>query len=157
MRTRNFLLLMVFGIVSSATLAAGEGTASLPGPASQTLARIYFYREVGSYLFPRWTSVSLNDDKVGDLGPGTYFYRDVQPGTYRVGVNSDVPYPDQYRTVTVSANTATFIKIYNVPGYGVTYNIGGGSASVYTPTVFGNLVADPLAARREMMGLKPSS
>jgi hypothetical protein len=65
---------------------------SLPGPASPRMARIYFYRDRGNYLTLTWTTVWLNDTKIGSSGPGNFFYRDVQPGTYTVGVDSDVPY-----------------------------------------------------------------
>ena len=138
------------------TIAAAYAQApSVLGPASQTLARIYFYRLVGSNLFPRWTSVSFDDSTVGNIGPGEYFYRDVPPATYRIGVSSDVPYSDQYESVTVTPNSTTYIRVFDVPGYGITFNGGGlnSAPSVHIPSVFGNRVMDPDVARREMVGL----
>jgi Protein of unknown function (DUF2846) len=67
------------------------------------MARIYFYRDRGNYLTLTWTTVWLNGTKIGSSGPGNFFYRDVQPGTYTVGVDSDVPNVDQYRRITVSS------------------------------------------------------
>jgi Protein of unknown function (DUF2846) len=157
--TARFLLgFLVFAFVGA--LAPSPSRAqTYPGPASPSEARIYFYREVGSYMHPRWTGVFLNDEKVGDLGPGTYFHRDVAPGTYKVGVDSDVPYPDQYRTVTLAPGGTIFIRVYNVEGYGVTFSVSGGGRggafmTASQPSVFGNMVVDPVTAAREMAGLQ---
>ena len=104
----------------------------------------------------RWTGVFLNDEKIGNLGERSYFYRDVQPGSYKIGVSSDVPYPDQYRDVTVAPNSTTFIRVFFVPGYGIQFNGGSLNSppSIYQPSVFGNRVMDPDVARREMAGLE---
>jgi hypothetical protein len=131
---------------------------SFPGPASPSLARLYFYRTVESNQVTRWTSVWLNDAKAGDLGENSYFFRDVPPGTYKVGVSSDVPYQDQYHDVTVTPNSTIFIRVFNVPGYGIQVNGGGLNSppSIYAPSVFGNRAMDPAVAQHEMAGLSPA-
>jgi hypothetical protein len=131
---------------------------TFPGPSSPAMARIYFYRTVETNQVTRWTSVWLNDAKLGDLGERSYFYRDVQPGTYKVGVSSDVPYPDQYQTVTAPAGSTTFIRVFNVPGYGIQFKPGGryGAPQMYAPSVFGNRMVDPVTAERDMVGLAPT-
>ena len=150
MRRIFALALLVFAVVAPAARAQ-----DFPGPSSPSLARLYFYRLVETNQVTRWTGVFLNDQKIGDLGERSYFFRDVQPGTYNVGVSSDVPYPDQYQTVTVAPDSTTFIRVFYVPGYGIQFRGGGmnSTPSLYQPTVFGNRVTDPAVARREMTGL----
>ncbi|MGH6980556.1 MAG: DUF2846 domain-containing protein, partial [Stellaceae bacterium] len=84
-----------------AFVASGATAQTMSGPTSPAQARLYFYRGADPGVVAGWTRVFLNDAKVGDLGESSYFYRDVAPGAYKIGVSSDVPYPDQYRNVTV--------------------------------------------------------
>jgi hypothetical protein len=155
MIARRFLVLMLLAI---AVIATGAYAQNFPGPTSPALARLYFYRTVESNGPTRWTGVFLNDDKIGDLGERSYFFRDVQPGTYKIGVSSDVPYTDQYETVTVAANSTIFVRVFFVPGYGIQFQGGGLNAppSIYQPSVFGNRVMNPAVARQEMTGLSPA-
>jgi hypothetical protein len=152
MIARRLVLLTLLAIAVIATSAQAQ---NFPGPSSPALARLYFYRIVESNEPTRWTGVFLNDDKIGDLGERSYFFRDIQPGTYKIGVSSDVPYSDQYRTITVTANSTTFIRVFLVPGYGIQFQGGGLNAppSIYRPSVFGNSVMAPAIARQEMAGL----
>lgn len=153
-RIASLLLLLVLVALGGAARAQ----ATFPGPASPAQARVYFYRLVESTDVTRWTSVFLNDAKLGDLGERSYFFRDVPPGTYKVGVSSDVPFQDQYRNVTVAPGSTTFIRVYNVPGYGIQFNSGGFNSppSIYRPSVFGNRLEDASVARRDMAGLTPA-
>jgi hypothetical protein len=153
MRRLGALALLAFALVANAAYAQ-----EFPGPSSPALARLYFYRLVETNQVTRWTGVFLNDEKIGNLGERSYFFRDVQPGTYKVGVTSDVPYQDQYRTVTVAPNSTTFIRVYFVPGYGIQFNAGSlnSGPTIYQPSVFGNRVTDPAVARQEMTGLSPA-
>jgi hypothetical protein len=138
--------------------ATGARAQNFPGPSSPALARIYFYRLVESNDVTRWTAVFLNDEKLGSLGERSYFFRDVPPGTDKIGVSSDVPYPDQYRTVTVAANSTTFVRVFFVPGYGIQFQAGSMNAapSFYQPSVFGNRLVDRATATRDMTGLAPA-
>lgn len=138
------------------TIVAGSALAqTFPGPSTPTQARIYFYRtaDIANQVV-RWTGVFINDQKVGNLDASTYFYRDVPPGSYRISVSSDVPYQDQYQNITVAANSTTFVRVFNVPGYGVQISTGV-PPQVYWPSVFGNRVTDPAAAQAAMVGLTP--
>ena len=147
-----FLAALLLAFVS---MAAGAQT--LSGPASPGQARIYFYRGADPGVVAGWTRVFLNDAKVGDIGESSYFYRDVAPGAYKIGVSSDVPYPDQYRNVTVVPGSTIYVQVYRVPGYGIQYSPGGfsGGPVIYQPTVFGNRVVPPAAAIPAMTGLAP--
>lgn len=150
---RSFPLVLAFAFVATAAHAQ-----NFPGPSSPALARLYFYRSIETNQVTRWTGVFLNDDKIGNLGERSYFFRDVPPGTYTIGVSSDVPYQDQYGSVTVAPNSTTFIRVFFVPGYGIQFNAGGMNSgpSIYQPSVFGNRVMDPAVARQEMIGLSPA-
>jgi hypothetical protein len=152
MMKRALLLASLLLALVSGTI---EAQTSLPGPASPSQARIYFYRSAEPTSVVRWTLVLLNDAKIGDIGERTYFYRDLTPGAYRVGVGSDVPYPDQYKDITLAPNTTTFIRVYYIPGYGMQFS-GVGLNSLYQPTVFGIKVMDPALARAEAAGLSPA-
>lgn len=81
-------------------------------------ARLYIYREPTIYGSQIWTAVSLNGAKLGDVAPGTVFYRDVAPGTYELEARSDRLYPDQFKTVTLPADSVTFAKIDEARGWG---------------------------------------
>jgi hypothetical protein len=135
--------------VPTPSASATVPMASLPGPMSPNLARIYFYRGFGNNQYLEWTPVWLNGAKVGVSAPGSYFYRDVPPGTYTVTLISDVPYDDQFKTVHVAPGGSTFVKIYNIDSYGFM----AGTAPV---TIFADAVADPLIARQEIARLKPA-
>lgn len=131
---------------------------ALPGPASPSQARIYFYRLVETSEVTRWTPVFLDDAKVGDLGERSYFFRDVPPGPYTVGVSSDVPYQDQYRRILVAPGSTTFVRVFIVPGYGIQFRGGGLNSppSIYRPSVFGSRLEDASVARQDMAGLSPA-
>jgi hypothetical protein len=81
-------------------------------------ARLYFYRDADVYDGSEWTTVSLNGVPTGASGLGTVFYRDVAPGTYRVGARSDKLYPDQVKTVVVAPGTSTYVKVQALPYWG---------------------------------------
>jgi Protein of unknown function (DUF2846) len=144
--------------------AAPPPMASLAGPVNPSLARVYFYRETGNYLDPVWTPVWLNGAKVGSSAPGSYFYRDVPPGTYTVTVGSDVPYTHQSATVMLARDSTSFVRIYRVEGYGVTNAVsavavgrhGAAAATGAAPSVFGDAQVDPRTARREIARLRPA-
>jgi Protein of unknown function (DUF2846) len=147
--------IILLALLAVAVVAPSALAQTLPGPSTPAQARIYFYRtaDIGGQVV-RWTGVFIDDQKVGNLGASTYFYRDVPPGSYRISVSSDVPYQDQYQNITVAANSTTFVRVFNVPGYGVQIN-SGVPPQVYWPSVFGNRVTDPAAAQAAMVGLTP--
>ncbi len=138
---------------SSPPPAAVTEAAQLPGPASPALARIYIYRGIGNYLHPAWAGVWLNDVKVGAAAPGTFFHRDVPSGTYKLTVDTDLPYVDQSRTLTVVANSTTFVRVYVVEGYGISFS----GTTVNIPNVFGVNIVEGTVARREIAPLTPAS
>jgi Protein of unknown function (DUF2846) len=149
--------IFVLALLAVATVAGSALAQTFPGPSSPTQARIYFYRtaDIATASPVRWTGVFMNDQKVGDLGASTYFYRDVPPGSYRLSVSSDLPYQDQLQNITVAANSTTFVRVFNVPGYGAQVRVTGGLPQLIWPSVFGNRVTDPAVAQAQMVGLTP--
>jgi hypothetical protein len=97
---------------------APQPPAAVLSPVPAGMARFYVLREPTIYDSPTWTAVSLNGEVAGSSAPGTVFYRDVAPGTYRVEARSDKLYPDQVKTVVVKPGSATFVRVDNLPNWG---------------------------------------
>jgi Protein of unknown function (DUF2846) len=136
----------------------------MPGPASPKLARVYIYREFGSYQHLSWTPVWFNGARVGDSAPGTYFYRDVEPGTYTITLRTEEPYPDQFKTVTVPPGSTTYVKVWALDDYAISavpavnlphHHFDG--VRLFAPNTFVNAVIDPLVARPVIAKLEPMS
>ena len=108
---RSLLLLV-------AILAAGctpgptfdQVSASLPPPPAG-MARVFVYRDVGSYQDLSWVPVSFNGGDIGAVGPGKVLMRDVAPGTYTISAKSDGLWPDQDKTVIVAPGQTIYTKI----------------------------------------------
>ena len=136
---------------------------AMPGPASPNLARVYVYREQ-NYQNLEYTAVWFNGAHVGDSAAGTYFYRDVRPGTYAVTVRSESPARDQFATVTVPAGSTTYIKVSGmydyaaaVPAVRTRHMQFDGVMSPGTPNVFTDAVVPPTVALPEIAKLEPAS
>lgn len=147
-------LALIAMLLSAPAWAASDVRAaqSFPGPASPGLARIYVYRDNGNYMHLAWARVWLNGALTGSAAPGSYFYRDVPPGNYAISVESDVPYSGDKTTISVGPNSTTFLRVYSLEGYGVTFNGG----LPYIPNVFGVNAVKPSVAARQIANLTPS-
>jgi hypothetical protein len=171
---KRFALLLAASVALAAPAWADSYGAPPPGPAPMAmpglpgpapgLARLYIYRDDGSTLHPSWTAVSLDGAKVGDAAPGTFFYRDVPAGAHTLSVNSDLPYADQTKTLSLAPNSTIFVRVYSVEGYGITIGggvsggrHGGGSIAVGVPNVFGERIVDPRVAQPAIARLQPAA
>jgi hypothetical protein len=124
-------------------------------PADPTLARIYFFRDYDNAGTMEWTSIELNGRKVGDIGQGAYFYRDVMPDTYTVTVRSEGIHSDQFATVTVLRGSTTFIQIFTSDFYAAQP-----ITSIFRssgPATFGDVVIPPGLALERMAKLHPQN
>jgi hypothetical protein len=137
---------------------------TMPGPASPGLARVYIYRDSGSYRNLEWTAVWFNGARVGDSAPGTYFYRDLQAGTYTIKVRSEGTNPDQETTVTVAPGSTTYIKVWAIYDYARMVPVVrspklhfDGVQSPSAGNVFSEQVVDPVFAIPEISKLEPMS
>ncbi len=117
-----------------------------PPPAGK--ARFYFYRSLTPYGSTLWTAVSLNNRRVGYVAPGMVFYRDAEPGTYEIEVQSDKLYPNQFKTVSVGPASTTFVNIQELPFWGQ-------SAWNWQGTTFVVTIVDPAIGSREISKLRP--
>lgn len=52
-------------------------------------ARIYFYRSIDAFLIARETEYVVNDQRVGQAISGAVFFRDAQPGRYKIHTVDD--------------------------------------------------------------------
>jgi Protein of unknown function (DUF2846) len=109
--------------------------------------RLYIYRENKFYDALVWTAVSLNGTVVGSSAPGSVFYRDVAPGTYRIAARSDQRYPDQAKTVVVTPGMTVFVRIAVAPAYGK-------SDLQWLGNTFVVQIVDPAVARLQMSRLE---
>jgi hypothetical protein len=120
MAVRRFLAmggLLLAGLLGGCDAAPHMSLAEMPAVAPGK-ARIYVYRDATIYDSQQWSEVSLNGEAVGSSAPGTVFYRDVAPGTYRITPRSDKLYPEQAKTVVIAPGTTTFVKVVNLPFWG---------------------------------------
>ena len=146
-----------------AATAAQADVPVMPGPAAPNLARIYVYREFGNYQYLAWTAVWFNADRVGDSAPGTYFYRDVPPGTYTISLRSERPYPDQFQTVTVRPGSTTYVRVAAVEEYALNvppvhmHHMHFDGIQVQAPNTFVDTVMDPMTALPVITKLQPMS
>ena len=116
MMSRRFLLLSV-PLALTGCGAAPQQKLALPAVAPSK-ARLIFYRGGDPYDGLTWTRVSLNGQRVGAAAPGTVFYRDVMPGVYQIGVDSEKLYPGQDKALAVDAGSTTYVKVMTAPLWG---------------------------------------
>ncbi len=74
-------------------------------------ARVYFFRDYEPYESLARPWIYLNGQKAGVSEPGGVYYRDVQPGTYQIKVDSQGLYWNQFKTVTLAAGDVEYVKI----------------------------------------------
>lgn len=74
-------------------------------------ARIFFFRDYEPYESLARPWIYLNGQKVGVSEPGGVYYRDVAPGTYRIRVDSEGQYWNQFKTTSLAAGDVRYVKI----------------------------------------------
>lgn len=120
MMRRRFLCALAPGLAASLLGCESAPQDPLLGVAGVPagMGRLYIYRENKFYDALVWTAVSLNGVVTGSSAPGSVFYRDVAPGTYRIEARSDQLYPDQAKTVVVKPGMTVFVRIAVAAAYG---------------------------------------
>ncbi|SRR5579883_333487 len=115
---------LLFGLSLLLSACAGgpplAAVAVPPVPAGQ--ARIFFYREflVSESLARPW--IYLNGVPTAMSEPGGVSYRGVPPGTYRITVDSEGIYPDQFKTVVLQPGQTLFVKIVSLASWDEGWN-----------------------------------
>ena len=116
-----------------------------PVPAAQ--ARIFFYRYYQIYVSMARPYIRLNGKHVAISEPGGVLYRDVDPGTYLISVDSQGLYPDQNKTVALAAGQTLYVRVDSVRGYNAGFE-------GYDPEDFAVTLIEPDRARADMLSLK---
>jgi uncharacterized protein DUF2846 len=146
-RVRSLLLLVTLfasGCASGPTF--DQVSASLPPPPAGT-ARIFVYRDIGSYQELSWVPVFFNGGDIGAVGPGKVLMRDVVPGTYTISAKSEGLWPDQDKTVIVAPGQTIYAKIEVVRSLDPTRDRPSPLATYVV------VLVDTVTGRREIGGL----
>jgi len=105
-------LSMTLAVVTVALSSYGPVTAApVSDPARAGAARVWVYREYEPYETLARPYVRFNGQIIGISEPGGSFYRDVQPGSYSVTVDSVGKDVYQFASVSLGAGQTTFIKV----------------------------------------------
>jgi Protein of unknown function (DUF2846) len=149
MRRRRFLGALAPGLAAILLGCDSAPQDPLAGVAGAPVGtgRLYVYRENNFYDALVWTAISLNGVAVGSAAPGSVFYRDVAPGTYRIEARSDQLYPDQAKTVVVEPGATVFVRIAVAASYGK-------SRLQWQGNTFVVQIVDPAVARIQMSRLE---
>jgi hypothetical protein len=121
-------------------------------PAPPGSARIVFYRELDYYATQSMPTVYLNNQPEGVSQNGAVFYRDVAPGTYTISVAPSLPYPNQFKTITVKPGDVFYAEIDAMPLTGGRFNV---NARDYGDTFIVTL-RDPVSGSYATQGLRVS-
>ncbi len=87
-RTLSLLLTLALLTGCAVTGPSYQEKQAEAGPAPENLARLYFFRESRFMSAGSDASITLNNNKIGECGNGSYFYSDVAPGSYQLGADS---------------------------------------------------------------------
>lgn len=142
---RRFLCALAPGLAASllgCQSALQDPLLAVSGAPAGT-GRLYFYRQNDFYDALVWTAVTLNGDVIGSSAPGSVFYRDVAPGTYRIDTRADQLYPGQAKTVVVKTGVTVFVRVASAGNYGKSNLSWRGNAFVIQ-------IVDPAIARIQM-------
>ena len=150
MRRRSGVLALslVMAAAIGGCVAADRPPLVLPA-APPDQARLVFYCDNNPVDSPEWTTVSLDGRRLGGIGPGNVFYRDLAPGTYKVEVRSEQLYLNQARTLSLAAGTTTYIDVQAVYGWG--------RDATKEPRPFTLVVVDPAEGERAIRPMRLAS
>jgi hypothetical protein len=115
---------------------------------SPGMARVWFYRPQLTPQFGAVTAfspvISANGAPIADIPPGTTFYRDFAPGTYRFTVQPlGLPTP-QATTLALAPGTQDYLLVDWIPSWTQGYPQAGYS---FSPNTFGILSSAPQVAQ----------
>ena len=111
-------------LVAACSQLPPTATVALPPiPAGQ--ARVWFYRDGGSYDGVGTPYLRMNEAIVGVSQPGGAFYRDVPAGTYHITVDSYGKDFNQDKNVRLVAGQELYVKIVSLRNW--VASGGGGS------------------------------
>ena len=122
-----------------------EIAAQVP-PVRPGLARLFIYRDYEPYESLSRPYLYLNGAIIGISEPGGVIYRDVPPGSYLISIDSYGVYPNQFKTVQMSAGGTYYSKITSLRSW----EDGNDLAREFGADTFVVVLIDPEQAQREM-------
>ena len=123
----------------------GEIASQVP-PVRPDLARLYIYRDYEPYESLSRPYLYLNGARTGISEPGGVIYRDVPPGSYLISVDSVGIYPNQFKTVQMSAGGTYYAKITSLRSW----DSGDDMMRDFGADTFVVVLVDPEQAKREI-------
>lgn len=151
MRGLNLSILLLLGLALAGFSGCAEATAVSPAqvsPLRPGLARIWFFRPS---LTPQLGAVTafdpmiyVNGAPVTTIAPGTTFYRDFPPGTYRFTVQPLGLPTAQATTLKLAAGTQDYLQVEWIASW--TQGFPPASWS-FAPNTFGILSSSPQVAQ----------
>ena len=131
------------GYVAPASVAAAPVAAAPVGLPPVGAARVWVYREYEPSETLARPYVRFNGQIIGISEPGGSFYRDVQPGAYRVTADTVGTDVNQFADVTLAPGQTVFIKVEVSRLWESDLN--------YTANTFYTQVIPPEMAQRELV------
>lgn len=128
----RWVLPALTGISVFATASYGQSAAPVPIPQGE--ARVWFYRDAGTYDSQAQPYILMNGAVIGVSQPRGSFYLDVRPGFYHVTVQQYLNAPEEAANINLIPGQQVYLKIVSL-----TNCIEGGSnrrASDYSRPCF---------------------
>ncbi len=150
MRGLKYSIFLVLGLAFGGFTGCAEATAVSPAqvpPLPSGMARVWFFRPS---LTPQFGAVQafspriyVNGAPIAAIPPGTDFYRDFPPGTYRFTVEPYGLPTGQGTTLQLAAGTQDFLQVDWIASWTQGYPEAGWS---FAPNTFGILSMSPQVA-----------
>jgi hypothetical protein len=151
MRGLKFSILLLLGLAFVGFTGCAQATAVSPAqvpPLPSGMARVWFFRPSLTPQFGAVTAFSpvifANGAPVAAIAPGTTFYRDFPPGTYRFTVQPLGLPTAQAATLQLAPGTLDYLQVDWVSSWTQGYPEAGWS---FAPNTFGILLMSPQVAQ----------
>ena len=103
------------GITAFATAGYGQWAQPRPVPPIPAgEARVWFYRDAGTYDSYQLPSIEMNGTIVGVSQPVGSFYFDVKPGFYHVTVQQYLDAPEEAANIDLTPGQQAYLKILSL-------------------------------------------
>jgi hypothetical protein len=102
-------------LAGCSTVMQTAGTHGPLPPLPPGTARLIVYREANYTDSQSSTVLSLNNVPTATAQNDAVLYRDVAPGVYSITVSPTLPYPNQFKTITLKPGDVTYVQIGTLP------------------------------------------
>lgn len=150
MRGLKFSILLLLGLAFAGFTGCAQATAVSPAqvpPLPSGMARVWFFRPSLTPQFGAVTAfaplIYANGAPVAAIAPGTTFYRDFPPGTYRFTVQPLGLPTAQATTLQLAPGTQDYLQVEWLSSWTQGFPEAGWS---FAPNTFGILSSSPQVA-----------